>query len=258
MLVDSHCHLNLLSLDPPLSIETYLEAAAAVGVETLLNVSIDLETAPLVINTAKQHARVYASVGLHPSHELPNEPTVDDYCQLAMDLKVIAIGETGLDYYYSSHREVMQERFRRHIRAAIKLNKPLIIHTRDARDDTLRIMQEEGADKIGGVMHCFTDTLEMARAAMAMGFYISFSGIVTFNKAKNVVDVARKIPLDRLLIETDAPYLAPVPYRGKPNQPAYVREVAMRLAELHGVSVEILAKHSTDNFYHLFSLASRP
>lgn len=260
MLVDSHCHLNMLDLAAHGgSLDTVVAAASQHGVHSMLCVGVDLDTLPAVLRIAEDYPNVWASVGLHPSNSVEVEPTVDDYVRLAQHPKVVALGEMGLDYYYNqTHHAEMQNRFRLQIRAAHQVNKPIIVHTRDAREDTLTILREEQAEQVGGVMHCFTESLDMAQAAMAMGFYISFSGIVTFNKAANVADVAQAIPLERMLIETDAPYLTPVPFRGKPNAPEYVRFVAERIAELKGITVAEVARVTTDNFYQLFKDAKRP
>jgi len=248
-LVDSHCHLNMLEGD----LSTIIDSAKEVGVETILCVGVDLENSQGAIAIAERFPQVWASVGLHPSHKIESETAKQEYLNLAKNKKVVAIGETGLDYYYNKEGlDEMRESFRSQIRLARELNKPLIIHTRDAREDTLKIMREERATEVGGVMHCFTESLEMAEAAMELGFYISFSGIVTFNKAENVAAVAKQIPLERMLIETDAPYLTPVPFRGKPNQPQYVRFVAQRIAELKNCAVELVAQKTTENFYNLF------
>lgn len=206
---------------------------------------------------AEAHDNIFASVGVHPDYEDVTEPSVAQLVELAKHPKVIAIGETGLDYYRLGDKTVadmdwQRERFRVHIRAARVSGKPLIIHTRNASEDTLKIMQEEGADQIGGVMHCFTESLAVAQAALAMNFYISMSGIVTFKSAKDLQAVAKEIPLDRLLIETDAPYLAPIPHRGKTNEPAWVRHVGEFLADLRGEPLTTLAQATTNNFIRLF------
>ncbi|MCW8825123.1 MAG: TatD family hydrolase [Gammaproteobacteria bacterium] len=254
--VDSHCHLDRLDLskyDGELS--NAIAAAQAEGVERFLCVSIDFENFPAVLNCAEQFDSVYASVGVHPNEEGREEPTVEKLVALADHSKVIAIGETGLDFFRSEEdTEWQKERFRTHIRAAKLTHKPLIIHSREARDETLKIMREEGADQVGGIMHCFVEDLETAKAAIDMGFYISFSGIVTFNSAKDLQEVAIAVPDEWYLIETDSPYLAPVPFRGKPNQPLYVKHVAEKLAELREESVETIAKQSWNNFNRLFSL----
>lgn len=220
-----------------------------------LCVSVDLEKFPQILALAEQHDNIYASVGVHPDYELEAEPTQEELVRLAKHPKVIAIGETGLDYFrLTGDLEWQRKRFRTHIRAAVESGKPLIIHTRSAAADTLRLMQEENADKIGGVMHCFTESLEVALAAIEMNFYISFSGIVTFKKAFELKEVATKIPLERMLIETDSPYLAPVPFRGKLNQPGYVKHVAEEIAKLRGISVEEVGLATSANFNKLFNI----
>jgi len=222
-------------------------------VSNALCVSVDLEKFPQILSLAEQHDNIYASVGVHPDYELETEPTQEELVRLARHPKVVAIGETGLDYFrLTGDLEWQRKRFRTHIRAAVESGKPLIIHTRSASADTLRLMQEEGADKIGGVMHCFTESLEVALAAIDMNFYISFSGIVTFKKALEIKEVATRIPLERMLIETDSPYLAPVPFRGKLNQPGYVKHVAEEIAKLRGISVEEVGEATSANFRKLF------
>ena len=221
-----------------------------------LCVSVTLDKFPEVLALAEQYDNFYASVGVHPDYEDIEEPSVDALVRLANHPKVVAIGETGLDYFrLTGDLEWQRERFRAHIRAAILAKKPLIIHTRSAAEDTLRIMREEGAAQIGGVMHCFTESLEVALATISMGFYISFSGIVTFKNAVQLKEVAQKIPLDKMLVETDSPYLAPVPFRGKINQPAYVKYVAQEIANLRGISLDEVMQATTANFFHLFSAA---
>jgi TatD DNase family protein len=225
-----------------------------------LCVSVDLPDFPRVLALAEQYPHIYASVGVHPDYEDTPEPTVAQLVELADHPKIVAIGETGLDYYrLEGDLEWQRERFRTHIRASRETRKPLIIHTRAASEDTIRIMREEGAgtDKggVAGVMHCFTESLDVALAAIEMGFYISFSGIVTFKSAKELQAVARALPLDRILIETDSPYLAPVPYRGKMNEPGYVAHVAEYLADLKGVPLRDIADRTTDNFFNLFKAA---
>jgi TatD DNase family protein len=254
MLVDSHCHLDLLKAeDYHLSTAELITAAQAQGVEHLLCVCIDLENFPQVLALAKSYDCISASVGLHPNYPEHPTPTADELVALASDEKIVAIGETGLDYHYhQGDLEWQQQRFREHIRAAVACNKPLIIHTRDAREDTINILREEGAERCGGVMHCFTETWEMAEQALALGFYISFSGIVTFKNAKALQDVCKRVPNERILVETDSPYLAPVPFRGKPNQPAYVRQVAEFVAELREQDFSALAAQTTANYYRLF------
>jgi TatD DNase family protein len=221
-----------------------------------LCVSVTLDKFPEVLSLAEQYENFYASVGVHPDYEDIEEPSVYMLVQLANHPKIVAIGETGLDYFrLTGDLEWQRERFRTHIRAAVIANKPLIIHTRSAAQDTLRIMQEEGANRVAGVMHCFTESLEVAYAAIEMGFYISFSGIVTFKNATQLKNVAKAIPLDRVLVETDSPYLAPTPFRGKTNQPAYVRYVAQEIATLRGISLEEVMMATTYNFFNLFKQA---
>ena len=225
-----------------------------------LCVSVDLPDFPNVLKLAQDHPNLYASVGVHPDYEDTPEPTFDFLVQTALQhSKIIAIGETGLDYYRMGDRsyesmEWQRERFRTHIRAAIASKKPLIIHTRSASEDTIKILKEEGAQAIGGVMHCFTESYEVAKAAMDMGFYISFSGIVTFKSAKELQDTCQKVPLDRMLIETDSPYLAPIPYRGKTNEPAWVSKVGEFVANLKNTPIEELAMLTSNNFYQCFQI----
>ena len=222
-----------------------------------LCISVELEKLPEIIALAEAHPHVYASVGVHPDHEDCTEPSVEQLIQLAQHPKVIAIGETGLDYYrLTGDLEWQRTRFRTHIRAAIQSGKPLVIHTREAAADTLKLMEEERANEIGGVMHCFTESIAVARAAMDMNFYISFSGIVTFKNATAIRDVAAYVPLERMLIETDSPYLAPVPYRGKTNQPGYVKHVAEEIAKVKGISVEEVGETTSENFFRLFKHAA--
>jgi TatD DNase family protein len=221
-----------------------------------LCVSVTLDKFPEVLNLAEQYDNFYASVGVHPDYEDIEEPSVEALVRLSQHPKIVAIGETGLDYFrLTGDLEWQRERFRTHIRAAILAGKPLIIHTRSAAEDTLRIMAEEGANKVGGVMHCFTENLEVALAAIAMGFYISFSGIITFKNATQIKEVAQAIPLDKMLVETDSPYLAPVPFRGKTNQPAYVKYVAQEIANLRGISLDAVMQATTQNFFTLFKHA---
>lgn len=254
MFVDSHCHLNFPDL---VARETEVLAhMQANQVTHALCVSVNLEDYPQVLAVAERHANVFASVGVHPDYEDIAEPDVARLVELAAHPRVVAIGETGLDYFrLTGDLEWQRERFRTHIRAARAASKPLIIHTRSAAEDTLRIMREEGADQIGGVMHCFTESQAVADEALALNFYISISGIVTFKNAVALKEVARNVPLDRLLIETDSPFLAPVPYRGKTNEPAWVSHVGASVAELRGISVEALGRATTDNFFRLFSAA---
>jgi TatD DNase family protein len=256
MLIDSHCHLDRLDLTPfDGELANALAFARERGVERFLCVAIDMENVHTVIEMAQNYAEIYASVGVHPNEREHGEPTVDQLVELAANDKVIAIGETGLDYFRSEGDLGWQhQRFRNHIAAAKQTQKPLIIHCREARDDTIRMLAEEGADEVGGIMHCFVEDLATAERAMELGFYISFSGIVTFNSAKELKEVAKAVPADRILVETDSPYLAPVPYRGKSNQPAYVREVAEYIAQVRGVSYQEIAQQSGENFNRLFGL----
>jgi TatD DNase family protein len=256
MLVDSHCHLDRLDLEPfGGDLANVLQQAGENGVGRFLCVAIDRGNIPDVIAIAERFDNVYASVGVHPNEEEDGEVTTDELIALSGHPKVIAIGETGLDYFRSEGGlEWQKQRFRNHIAAAKACRKPLIIHSRDAREDTIRLMREEGAHEAGGIMHCFVEDWETAQQAMEMGFYISFSGIVTFRNAEPLREVARRVPAERLLVETDSPYLAPVPHRGKSNQPAYVRHVAEFLAELRGVSFEEMSALTTDNFNRLFGL----
>ena len=222
-----------------------------------LCIGVELEKIPEILALAEMHSNVYASVGVHPDHEDCIEPSVQQLVELAQHPKVVAIGETGLDYYrLTGDLEWQRERFRTHIRAARESGKPLVIHTREAAADTLRLMQEENANEVGGVMHCFTESIDVAQAAMDMNFYISFSGIVTFKNAHSIRDVAAYVPLDRMLIETDSPYLAPVPYRGKTNQPGFVKYVAEEIARVKAVSVDEVAETTTRNFFQLFNAAA--
>lgn len=257
MLIDSHCHLDRLDLaEYAGAFEPLMASTREAGVEHMLSVCIDLERYPQMLALVEPYDQVSISVGVHPNEEDGREPDVEELVRLAQHPRNVAIGETGLDYYRSKGAPAWQQaRFRTHIRAAREAGKPLIIHSRDAREDTIRILQEERADEVGGVMHCFTESWEMAQAAMAMGFSISFSGIVTFRNAEELRLVAAKVPAERLLIETDAPYLAPAPHRGKPNEPKYVGHVAEKLAELRGVSVATLARQTRENYYRLFGRA---
>lgn len=251
MLVDSHCHLDFPELAGELDAVTALMREN--GVTHALCVSVTLRDFPRVRSLAERYRQFYASVGVHPDYPDVPEVTPDELVALAGHPKVIAIGETGLDYYrIKGDLEWQRNRFRAHIQAARRCGKPLIIHTREAAADTLRIMREEGAHEAGGVMHCFTESWEVAQAAMDLGFYISFSGIVTFKNARALKEVAQRVPLDRMLIETDSPYLAPVPFRGKVNQPGLVRYVAEEIARLRGISVPQVASATSGNFFELF------
>ena len=251
MLVDSHCHIDFEEYAG--RIPQLLDGMAHNQVTHALCVCLNLADFPRVLALADSHSQLFASVGVHPDQAEDASPKVRDLVERARHPKIVAIGETGLDYYrQTSDPEWQITRFRTHIRAARECAKPLIIHTRDAGDDTLRIMREERANEAGGVMHCFTETLEVAQAALQLDFYISFSGIVTFKNAAAIKDVAKAVPLERMLIETDSPYLAPVPHRGKTNEPAWVRHVAEEIARLRGISLEAVAEATTANFFRLF------
>lgn len=256
MFVDSHCHLDFPELAA--DIDAVLDRMHENGVTHALCVSVTMEDFPKVRALAERYPQLYASAGVHPDYPDVPEVAVEDLTRLAAHPRVVAIGETGLDYHrVQGDCEWQRERFRRHIRAARACGKPLIVHTRDAAPDTLAIMREEGADRVGGVMHCFTETWETAQAALDLGFHISFSGIVTFKNARALKEVAQRVPLDRMLIETDSPYLAPVPYRGKTNQPALVKYVAEEIARLTGEPVERVARVTSDNFFRLFKPADQ-
>jgi TatD DNase family protein len=256
MFIDSHCHIDFPDFAD--GVEPLLANMQAAGVSHALCVSVSLERLPGIIALAEAHGNVFASVGVHPDHDDAAEPDVDLLVRLAAHPKVVAIGETGLDYYRQAREDVdwQRERFRVHIAAARGCGKPLIVHTRNAAQDTLAIMAEAGADKAGGVMHCFTESQEVARAALDMGFYISFSGIVTFKSAADLREVAKFVPLDRLLVETDSPYLAPMPHRGKRNEPAFVSHVGKFLADLKGVDAQTLGEATSRNFFRLFHAAN--
>jgi len=253
-LVDSHCHLDFADFRD--RIPAVLANMAAAGVSHALCISVTLPEFPRVLALAEDHSNLYATVGVHPDYPDEGEVRAEELVRLADHPKILAIGETGLDYYRVTGDLTWQrERFRAHIRAARTCGKPLVVHTRAAAEDTLRIMREEGAGEAGGVMHCFTETLEVARAAVDLGFFVSFSGIVTFKNAGSLREVAKALPLDRILVETDSPYLAPVPHRGKVNEPAYVRHVAEAIASVRGMSVEALAAATSANFGRLFRLS---
>lgn len=255
MLIDSHCHLNHLKPSDYdcKNLDEIIAAANAADVAHILSVCVHLDEFPEILDIAKKYDCVLASVGVQPSEQVTTEPTMEELIRLGQDCRVVGIGETGLDYHYDYvDQKTQRARFLTHILAAKQLGKPLIIHTRAAKKDTLDILRSESAEIVGGVMHCFTEDWEMAKAALDLNFYISFSGIITFKNADSLRQIAKKIPLDRLLIETDAPYLAPVPYRGKPNQPAYVGEVAKLIASLRNEKYEIIAKATSSNFINLF------
>ncbi len=254
MFVDSHCHLDFPELAAELP--QLLAAMRANAVTHALCISVDLPAWPGVLAIAQGHSNLFATAGVHPDYVDTPEPSVSDLVAMAQADKVVAIGETGLDYYrLKGDLEWQRARFRAHIRAAREAGRPLVIHTRAAAADTLAIMHEERAGDVGGVMHCFTETWDVAQAALDLGFHISFSGIVTFKNAVELKEVARRVPLDRMLIETDSPYLAPVPFRGKRNQPAWVRHVGESIAELRDLPVEAIARATSDNFFNLFRIA---
>ena len=255
MLVDSHCHLNFPELAE--NLPAIKQSMHDHGVGHALCISVTLPDFPQVLALAENNQNFFASVGVHPDYEDIDEPTVEELIALANHPKVIAIGETGLDYFrLTGDLEWQRMRFRNHIRAAITCGKPLVIHTRNAAEDTLRIMREENAQQVGGVMHCFTESLDVAMQSIELGFYISFSGIVTFKNAAAIKEVAKQVPLNRILVETDSPYLAPIPYRGKTNQPGYVKYVAQEIAQLRGISLEEISVTTTQNFFRLFKHAS--
>ncbi|MEJ2213505.1 MAG: TatD family hydrolase [Gammaproteobacteria bacterium] len=256
MFIDSHCHLDRVDLKPfNENFADFVMNAKDAGITDMLCVSIDLENYPAMLELVKPFNNIYTSVGVHPCEQEGHDPEVDELIRLAAEPSNVAIGETGLDYFRTEgDMHWQQQRFRRHIQAAREVDKPLIIHTREAREDTINILQEENARQVGGVMHCFTETWEMAQAALEMDFYISFSGIVTFKNATELKEVAKKVPLERMLIETDSPYLAPVPYRGKPNVPQYVSKVAEHIADLRETSVDKIAEQTSQNFKELFKI----
>ncbi|MFO1324795.1 MAG: TatD family hydrolase [Burkholderiales bacterium] len=255
MYVDSHCHLDFPEFADELP--GLLAAMREHEVTHALCIGVDLPAWPNVVALAHAHANLYATVGVHPDYVDTPEPTVDDLVAKAATPKVVAIGETGLDYYrLEGDLGWQRDRFRTHIRAARATAKPLVIHTRAAAEDTLAIMRDERAGEAGGVMHCFTETWDVAQRALDLGFHISFSGIVTFKNAKDLHEVARRVPLDRMLIETDSPYLAPVPHRGKRNQPAWVRHVGEEIARLRGVAADTVAHATSANFFRLFNISS--
>ena len=251
MLVDSHCHIDFPEFAGRL--DQVIDLMSKNGVGYALCAGITLERLPAMLAVVDIYPQLFAAVGVHPDSQEGREPDVNTLVKLADHPKVVAIGETGLDYFrFKGDLAWQRDRFRTHIRAAVEVSKPLIIHTRAAAEDTLRLMREERASRVGGVMHCFTETMNIAEAAIDLGFLISFSGIVSFKNAESLKDVARRISLDRMLVETDAPYLAPVPHRGKTNEPGYVLHVAEEISRLRGISVENVADATTRNFFRLF------
>jgi len=253
-LVDSHCHLDRLDLEKlGGDLDHVFAESQKLGVNKMLCVGISLELWPGMMEIVDQYDNVYASVGVHPNEDEGEDPSIERLLELAQHPKVIAIGETGLDYFRSEgDLEWQRDRFRRHIAAAKQSNKPLIVHSREAQPDSIDILAEEGADQVGGIMHCFVDDWEAAKRAIDLNFLISFSGIVTFKTATELKEVARNCPLDKMLVETDSPYLTPMPYRGKPNHPGLTRYVAEHIAELKGISYQEVAEATTENFYRLF------
>jgi TatD DNase family protein len=257
MFFDSHCHLDRIDLaDFDNDFDTLMARSREQGVDGMVCIGVNLETFEDMYRLIEPLDGVHATVGVHPDHEKSREPTVAELVQLAARERIVAIGETGLDYFHTDGPEWQRERFRVHVAAALEAGKPLVIHTRQARDDTLGILREQGAERVGGVLHCFTEDWGMAKQAIDLGFHISISGIVTFHQAQNVRDMAVKIPADRLLIETDSPWLAPAPHRGKTNFPGHVRLVAEKLAEIRGVALEELARQTRDNARRLFRIDS--
>ncbi len=253
MLVDSHCHLDFPELAK--NIDQLVDSMKCANVRAALCVGVSLPGAQGVLSLLRQYPNLYGAVGVHPEEKEADEPDEEVLEKLASHERIVGIGETGLDYYWHKDKpEWQRERFRVHVRAARRCRKPLIVHMRDSADDTLRILREEGAEQPGGVMHCFTETLDVARQALDLGFYISFSGIVTFKNSLKIKEVAKKIPIERILVETDAPYLAPVPFRGKTNQPAYVRYVAEEIARLRGIGIDEVEQATTENFCRLFKV----
>ena len=257
MLVDSHCHLDRLDYDERhQDLADVVNKAEQQGIEYLLSVCVTLKDYPAMADMIKPFKQIFASCGVHPLYEESLDSEL--LLQYAQDDNVVAVGETGLDFFYSPETKDKQiDSFRRQIQIAKQVKKPLIVHTRQAREETLTLLREEGAEEVGGVLHCFTESLEMAEAAMELGFYISVSGIVTFKNSKELQAVIKAIPLDRLLVETDSPYLAPVPHRGKENEPAFTRDVAKFVAELKGISIQELEEATTTNFFKLFGFAKK-
>ncbi|ODS24505.1 hydrolase TatD [Candidatus Endobugula sertula] len=258
MFVDSHCHLDRLQLEAyDNQLAAAIDAATARGIQQFLCVGISVNNRQAVVDIAEKYPSVVSSVGVHPLDVKEGLATGEELIQWSQHPKVVALGETGLDYYYSEEEKVLQqESFVIHLEAAARVQLPVIVHTRDARDDTLALIKKYGSESSAGVLHCFTENWDMARRAMDMNYFISVSGIVTFKNANALREVVKQIPMDRLLIETDSPYLAPVPYRGKPNEPKYIKEVAEYIAALRGISLVELADITSANFYRLFNKAA--
>jgi TatD DNase family protein len=257
MIIDSHCHLNYLKLEDT-SLEQIIRNAKSVGVDKIVSIAVAWDEIPAIQKIAQDFKDVYFSVGVHPSELDTHQPSVEEIIIKSNDPKCVAIGETGLDYYYNSQetKKAQIDKFVNHMQAAVEVNKPVIIHTRAAKEDTLDILRAENVTRCGGILHCFTEDYDMAKKAIDMGMYISFSGILTFKNAKDIQETAKKLPLDRILIETDAPYLTPVPLRGKPNYPEYVKYVASFLAELRGESLELVSKQTYQNTCDIFKLCN--
>jgi TatD DNase family protein len=253
-LVDSHCHIDFPEFAG--EADKLMAAMAANNVGWALIAGVTLERFPALLSLVSSQPNLFAAVGVHPDHQEGRDPSAEELITLAAHEKVVAIGETGLDYYrLTGDLEWQRDRFRRHIRASRETGKPLIIHTRSSAEDTLKVLREEGGGEVSGVFHCFTESQKIAQEVLDLGFYISFSGIVTFKNAVSIKEVAKTVPLDRLLVETDSPYLAPIPYRGKRNEPAYVRHVADEIARLRDIDPANLAAVTTHNFFRLFSFA---
>ncbi|QEI12464.1 TatD family hydrolase [Cellvibrio japonicus] len=259
MIVDSHCHLDRLNLAAyDGNLDEAVAAAHARGIQQMLCIGISLENIPTVIDIARRYPGVVASVGVHPCDVKEGTASVEQLKTWAAQPKVVALGETGLDYHYETESKALQhESFAMHLHVGKEVGLPIVVHTREARADTLALIREHGSLEHSGVLHCFTEDWAMARAALDLNYYISISGIVTFKNAEQIREVVQQMPLDRLLVETDSPYLAPVPYRGKPNEPKYVREVAQFIADLRGMPLEQLAEITTTNFYRLFTRAEQ-
>ena len=257
MFVDSHCHLDRLDLSGrDNQLQPVIDAAAERNVSRMLCVAIDMQQLPSMLGCVEQFDNVYASAGVHPLHVEEGMAEVSQLLEYAANPRVIALGETGLDYFYQKDTvELQQESFIRHLKASADCRLPVIVHTREAREDTINILRQHGDADVGGVLHCFTESWEIAKQALDLNYMISFSGIITFRNAAELREVVRQVPIERLLIETDAPYLTPVPYRGKPNEPQYVVEVAQCVADIKGLSVEQVAEITTANFDRMFSKA---
>ena len=259
MLIDSHCHLDRINLDRYNgNLSEAIAAAQQRGIQQMLCIGISLENIQTVIDIAQAHSSVVASVGVHPCDVKEGAATADQLIQWAAQPKVVALGETGLDYHYETESKALQhDSFVMHLEVGKKIGLPVVVHTREAKADTLQLIKEHGSLEHSGVLHCFTEDWDMAKAALDLNYYISISGIVTFKNAEQIREVVRNMPIERLLIETDSPYLAPIPYRGKPNEPKYVYEVAQFVADLKGMSIEQLGEHTSENFYRLFNKAKQ-